>query len=125
VVALQDGMMLEVERSGGAAGLFTHARVGNDGTVMLRRPPGPGLELQLDAAQVARLRSLVAGAHFPALCSSYFLPRPADPDGFGWRICHAGKTVSTRDGEAPRGLAALMDGLRVLIEESVFAGDPR
>jgi hypothetical protein len=124
VVALRGGTLLEVERSGGAAGLFTRARVGNDGMVTLFRPPAPELELQLDAPQLARLRSLVVGAHFPALCSSYFLPRSAEPDGFAWRITHAGKTVSTRDGEAPRGLAALMDALRVLIEESVFAGVP-
>jgi hypothetical protein len=125
VVALRAGTLLEVERSGGAAGLFTRARIGHDGVVSLRQPPAPEAEIQLDAPQIARLRSLVAGAHFPALCSSYFLPRSADPDGFAWRISHAGKTVSTRDGEAPRGLAALMQGLRALIEESVFAADPR
>jgi hypothetical protein len=125
VVALRAGTLLEVERSGGAAGLFTRARISNNGTVRLRRPPAPEMELQLGAEQVARLRSLVAGAHFSALCSSYFLPQSADLHGFAWRITHAGKTVSTRDGEAPRGLSALMNALRALIEESVFAGDPR
>jgi hypothetical protein len=124
VGALRAGTLLEVERSGGAAGLFTRARIGTNGAVRLRRPPAPELELQLDAHQAARLRSLVAGAHFSALCSTYFLPRSADHHGFAWRITHADKTVTTRDGEAPRGLAALMDALRTLIEESAFAGDP-
>ncbi len=113
--------LLLVERSGGVAGRFARMRVYADGTVTVKRPPQEAVSVQLDDRRLANLRSLVTGAHFSSLSSSYFLPRPALAEGYAWRISHAGATVATRDGEAPRGLAALMRTLAALIDEAVFA----
>jgi hypothetical protein len=112
-----------VERSGGTAGLFARMRVDGSGTVTVCRPPGGEMTLQLDDRQMANLRSLLAGAHFGALSASYFLPRPVIPNGFAWRISHDGVTVATRDGEAPRGLGALMRELATILDATVFADD--
>ena len=110
--------LLVVERSGGAAGRFARMRVLPCGTVTVRRPPQDEVTLELDARRLAHLRSLVTGAHFRTLGASYFLPRPARAEGYAWRISHAGTTVATRDGEAPRGLAALMRELAGLIDDA-------
>lgn len=117
--------LLVVERSGGVAGRFARMRVDASGAVTICRPPQEEVILQLDDRRLAHLRSLLTGAHFRSLCASYFLPRPAVADGYAWRITHAGRTVATRDGEAPRGLAALMHELTGLLEETVFADGPR
>lgn len=87
----------------------------------LRRPPEPEVEFELDASQLAHLRSLVRGAHFSALSSSYFFRRPAHPRAYAWRLTHDGRTVSTRDGEAPRGLTALMAAMTAVIEGLVYS----
>lgn len=113
--------LLVVERSGGVAGRFARMRVDPDGKVSVRRPPRDEVIIRLDDRRLANLRSLVTGAHFRSLAASYFLPRPAVAGGNAWRISHAGATVATRDGEAPRGLAALMRELAALIDEAVFA----
>lgn len=112
--------LLLAERSGGVAGRFTRVRVNTAGEVAIRRPPRPEVTLQLDPRRFAHLRSLLTGAHFGSLSSSYFLPRPALPDGYAWRISYGGATVATRDGEAPRGLAALMRELAALIDEAAL-----
>ncbi|HEX5911123.1 MAG TPA: hypothetical protein VFY44_11575 [Thermoleophilaceae bacterium] len=114
-----------VERSGGVAGRFARMRVDPCGTVAVRRPPEDEVTLQLDERRLAHLRSLVTGSHFRSLSATYFLPRPAVPGGYAWRISHAGTTVATRDGEAPRGLGALMHELAALIDDAVFAGGHR
>lgn len=98
-------------------------RVEASGRASVRRPPREEIEIQLEGPRLAHLRSLLTGSHFRSLASSYFLPRPAVAGGYAWRISHDGSTVSTRDGEAPRGLAALMRELAALIDESAFADD--
>jgi len=115
------GPLLVVERSGGVAGRFARMRVDPCGTVAVRRPPHDEVILQLDDRRLAHLRSLVTGAHFRSLSATYFLPRAAVDGGYAWRISHAGTTVATRDGEAPRGLGALMHELAALIDDAVFA----
>ena len=101
-------------------------RVDPCGAVAVRRPPEDEVTLQLDDRRLAHLRSLVKGSHFRSLSATYFLPRPAVTDGYAWRISHGGVTVATRDGEAPRGLGALMRELAALIDHAVFAdGAPR
>ena len=112
---------MQAERSGGAAGLFTRLLVDELGEVRLLRPPEPETIFALDRDQLAHLRSALAGAHFSALSSSYFMRHTADPGGFAWRITHAGRTVATRDGEAPRGLATLMTALAAIAEQSVLS----
>ena len=96
-------------------------RVDADGTITVKRPPHEAVSVQLDERRLANLRSLVTGAHFRSLSSSYFLPRAAVAEGYAWRISHGGATVATRDGEAPRGLAALMRELAVVLDEAAFA----
>ena len=113
--------LLLVERSGGGAGRFARMRVDADGTITVKRPPHQAVSVQLDERRLANLRSLVTGAHFRSLSSSYFLPRASVAESYAWRISHDGATVATRDGEAPRGLAALMRALAPLIDEAVFA----
>jgi hypothetical protein len=112
--------LLEAERSGGGAGLFTRVRIEESGRVLLHRPPDPEVEFELDPGQLAHVRSLVRGAHISALSSSYFFRRPAHPRAYAWRLTHNGRTVSTRDGEAPRGLTALMAALSAVIEGLVY-----
>ncbi|HYI38088.1 MAG TPA: hypothetical protein VEX39_15875 [Thermoleophilaceae bacterium] len=116
-----DPLLLAVERSAGVAGRFARMRVHASGLVTVRRPPHDEVSLQLDGNRLARVRSLLTGAHFRTLSSSYFLPHPVMPDGYAWRISHAGVTVATRDGEAPRGLAALMRELAAVLDEAAFA----
>ena len=113
--------LLVVERSGGVAGHFARMRLDPDGTVTIRRPPQDDVTVHLDDRRLAHVRSLVTGANFRTLSSSYFLPRPASTRGYAWRISHDGTTVATRDGEAPRGLAALMREVAAVIDEAVFA----
>ncbi len=113
--------LLVVERSAGIAGRFTRMRVDVSGRLTLKRPPQPEITAQLDERRLALLRSLIMGAQFRSLAASYFLPRPAVVGGYAWRISHSGMTVATRDGEAPRGLAALMRELAALIDDGVFA----
>lgn len=114
-----DALLLVVERSGGEAGRFARMRVHESGEVTVRRPPTTEVAIQLDGHRLAHLRSLITGAQFRSLSASYFLPRAVVPDGYAWRITQAGTTVATRDGEAPRGLNALMRELAALLEESV------
>ena len=102
------------------AGRFARMRVDTSGTVTVRRPPYDEVTIELEGHRLAHLRSLVTGTHFRSLSASYFLPRPAVANGYAWRITHAGSTVATRDGEAPRGLAALMRELATLIDEAAF-----
>lgn len=113
----QRAPLLEVERSGGAAGLFVRLRIDDDGHVTLHRPPRAERRSQLGPGQLSTLRSRVAATRFDSLSSTYFAPRSVDPDGFAWRIRHASHAVSTRDGEAPRGLAELMVALETIIDE--------
>jgi len=115
--------LLVVERSGGQAGRFARMCVHDDGTVSVRRPPYDEVTIELDDRRLAQMRSLLTGAHFRSLSASYFLPRAAVSDGYAWRITHGGATVATRDGEAPRGLAALMRELATVIDEAAFADD--
>lgn len=49
------------------------------------------------------------------------MARVAQPHGFAWRIRHEQSTVSTRDGEAPRGLAQLMQTLDAIIDDVEMA----
>lgn len=115
--------LLVVERSGGVAGRFARMRVDGSGLVAVRRPPQAEVSVHLDTHRLAHLRSLIAGAHFGSLASSYFLPRPAVAGGYAWRITHEATTVATRDGEAPRGLGALMRELAGLLDEAAFGDE--
>lgn len=117
-------VILDLERSGGIAGLAERARLFLDGHVLLERRGLEPVTFQLSPAEQAQLSAALDAADFYRNAAQTEPPDQLSPDAFQYRIQRRGVLlqgeVVTQDGAAPAWLAPLLP----LLSNLLLAPDP-
>lgn len=112
-------VILEMERSGGLAGVADHAQLFMDGHVMLERSGVAPVTFQLTASEQAQLNAALDAADFYRHAAEAPTSAPVNPDAFQYRIHRRGillqGEVITQDGDVPSWLAPLLPLLTNLL----------
>jgi hypothetical protein len=112
-------VILDLERSGGIAGLAERARLFLDGHVLLERRDQEPAVFQLSQAEQAQLSAALDAADFYRNAAQTQPPTQALPDAFQYRIRRRGVLlqgeVLTQDGAAPAWLQPLLPLLSNLL----------
>lgn len=118
-------VILDLERSGGFAGLDERAQVYLDGHVLLERRGQDPVTFQLTPAEQAQLSAALDAADFYRNAAQPSKPaKPAIADGFQYRVLRRGVllegVVETQDGSVP----AWLDPLLPLLTNLLLNPDP-
>lgn len=117
-------VILDLERSGGIAGLAERARLFLDGHVLLERLGLDPVTFQLSQAEQAQLSAALDAADFYRNAAQSEPPATISPDAFQYRIQRRGVLlqgeVVTQDGAAP----AWLEPLLPLLTNLLLAPDP-
>jgi hypothetical protein len=117
-------VILDLERSGGIAGLAERARLFLDGHVLLERDGEEAVTFQLSPAEQAQLSAALDGADFYRNAAQSAPPEQVFPDAYQYRILRRGVLlqgeVLTQDGSAP----AWLEPLLPLMANLLLAPDP-
>ncbi len=112
-------VILDLERSGGLAGLSQRARLFLDGHVLLEQGDADPLTFQLSPAEQAQLAAALDAADFYRNAAQSTPPEQIFPDAFQYRILRRGVLlqgeVLTQDGSAPTWLQPLLPLLSNLL----------
>lgn len=112
-------VILDLERSGGIAGLAERGQLFLDGHVLLERRNQEPMVFQLSPAEQAQLSVVLDAAHFYRNAAQTEPPAKAIPDAFEYRIRRRGVLlqgeVFTQDGAAPAWLQPLLPLLTNLL----------
>jgi hypothetical protein len=105
-------VILDLERSGGIAGLAERARLYLDGHVLLERQGAEPVTFQLSPAEQAQLSAALDAADFYRNAAQGATAVPVSPDAMQYRIHRRGVLlqgeVTTQDGSAPAWLEPLL-----------------
>ncbi len=117
-------VILDLERSGGIAGLAERARLFLDGHVLLERRGLEPVTFQLSPAEQAQLSAALDAADFYRNAAQTEPPDEVSPDAFQYRIQRRGVLlqgqVLTQDGAVP----AWLEPLLPLLSNLLLAPDP-
>ena len=112
-------VILDLERSGGIAGLAERAQLFLDGHVLLKRRDQEPMVFQLSPAEQAQLSAALDGADFYRNAAQTEKPTEAVPDAFQYRIRRRGVLlqgeVFAQDSSAPAWLQPLLPLLTNLL----------
>lgn len=112
-------LVLDVQRSGGLAGVEEHAQLFEDRHVVLERTPLPTVVFRLSALDYARLTALLDGADFYRNAALAAPPASINPDAFVYHVLRRNATeeaqITTQDGEVPAWLAPVLPRLESLL----------
>jgi hypothetical protein len=105
-------VILDLERSGGIAGLAERARLYLDGHVLLERQGAEPVTFQLSPAEQAQITAALDAADFYRNAAQSTTPVPVAPDALQYRIHRRGVLlqgeVTTQDGSVPAWLEPLL-----------------
>jgi hypothetical protein len=105
-------VILDLERSGGIAGLAERARLYLDGHVLLERQGAEPVTFQLSPAEQAQVTAALDAADFYRNAAQSTTPVPVSPDAMQYRIHRRGVLlqgeVTTQDGSVPAWLEPLL-----------------
>jgi hypothetical protein len=105
-------VILDLERSGGLAGLAERARLYLDGHVLLERQGAEPVTFQLSPAEQAQITAALDAADFYRNAVQSATPAPVSPDAMQYRIHRRGVLlqgeVVTQDGSVPAWLEPLL-----------------